>query len=73
MPEHVQFPVYIPLGPLRLHPHLVFETLGYFVGFRVYLWMRRRRGDVIADGTRWSIIAAAILGAAIGSKLLFWF
>jgi phosphatidylglycerol:prolipoprotein diacylglycerol transferase len=69
----MHFPVYVPLGPLRLHPHLVFETLGYFVGFRVYLWMRRRRGDVIADGTRWSIIAAAILGAAIGSKLLFWF
>jgi phosphatidylglycerol---prolipoprotein diacylglyceryl transferase len=69
----VQFPVYIPFGPLRLHPHLVFEALAYFIGFRIYLRQRRRRGDVIADGTRWSIIAAAIAGAAIGSKVLYWF
>jgi len=50
----------------------VFETLAYFIGFRVYL-RHRRRGDVIADATRWSIIAAAIAGAAIGSKVLYWF
>lgn len=69
----MQFPVYLPLGPLRLHPHAVFETLAYAIGFRTYLWLRRRSGDVIADGTRWSIVAAAIAGAAIGSKILYWF
>ena len=69
----VQFPVYIPLGPLRLHPHAVFETLAYAIGFRIYLRLRRRQGDVIADGTRWSIVAAAIAGAAMGSKVLYWF
>jgi phosphatidylglycerol:prolipoprotein diacylglycerol transferase len=69
----VQFPVYIVIGPLRLHPHLVFETLAYFIGFQLYLWQRRRQGDRIADGTRWSVIAAAIAGAAIGSKVLYWF
>jgi phosphatidylglycerol---prolipoprotein diacylglyceryl transferase len=68
----ITFPVYIPIGPYQLHPHLVFETLAYFIGFRVYLWLRRRRGDAISDGTRWSVIAAAIGGAALGSKLLFW-
>jgi prolipoprotein diacylglyceryltransferase len=68
----VQFPVYIPLGPFRLHPHLVFETLAYFIGFRVYLQLRRQQGDVVSDGTRWSIVAAAVVGAAIGSKVLFW-
>jgi len=68
----ISFPIYIPLGPWQLHPHVVFETLAYFVGFRLYLWLRRRRGDVIADSTRWSVIAAAIAGAALGSKLLFW-
>jgi phosphatidylglycerol---prolipoprotein diacylglyceryl transferase len=66
------FPVYIPLGPWQLHPHVVFETLAYFIGFRVYLWQRRRQGDAIDTGTRWSIVAAAIAGAAVGSKLLFW-
>jgi phosphatidylglycerol:prolipoprotein diacylglycerol transferase len=68
----IAFPVYLPIGPWRLHPHFVFETLAYFVGFRVYLLLRRRRGDVISDGHRWSVIAAAIAGAALGSKLLFW-
>ncbi len=69
----MQFPVYIVLGPLRLHPHLVFETLAYFIGFQVYLWQRRRQGDRVGDGARWSVIAAAIAGAAIGSKILYWF
>ncbi len=72
MMDAPQFPLYIPVGPLRLHPHLVFETLAYFIGFRVYLWLRRQQGDVVSDGTRWSIIAAAVVGAAIGSKVLFW-
>jgi phosphatidylglycerol---prolipoprotein diacylglyceryl transferase len=69
----VHFPVDVPIGPLRLHPHVVFETLAYCIGFRIYLDKRRRQGDVIGDGPRWSIIAAAIAGAAIGSKVLYWF
>jgi prolipoprotein diacylglyceryltransferase len=69
----VRFPVYIAIGSLRLHPHLVFETLAYCIGFYVYLRLRRRRGDVIADATRWSIVTAAIAGASIGSKVLYWF
>jgi len=68
----IAFPVYIPLGPWLLHPHAVFETLAYFVGFRLYLLLRRRGGDAVSDQTRWSVIAAAIAGAALGSKLLFW-
>ena len=56
----------------QLQLHWLFETIAYVVGFRLYLWQRRRRGDVIADGTRWSIVAAAIAGAAFGSKLLYW-
>ena len=67
------FPVYIPVGPWQLHPHVVFEALAYFLGFRIYLWQRRHHGDAIDTGTRWSIVAAAIAGAAVGSKLLFWF
>jgi phosphatidylglycerol:prolipoprotein diacylglycerol transferase len=67
------FPIYIPIFPYQLHPHFVFETLAYFVGFRVYLWQRRRQGDVVSAQTRWSIVAAAIAGAAVGSKVLYWF
>ncbi len=41
------FPVYIPIGPWQIHPHLFFETLSYFIGFRVYLALRRRAGDTV--------------------------
>ena len=66
------FPVLVPLGPFRLHPHTVFDALAYAIGFRLFLWQRRRIGDTIDSHARWSVVAAAILGAAIGSKLLFW-
>jgi phosphatidylglycerol---prolipoprotein diacylglyceryl transferase len=38
----------------------------------VYLALRRRFPDPIATPLRWAVIAAAVAGAAIGSKLLFW-
>lgn len=67
------FPVYIPIGSLKLHPHLVFETAAYAVAFRVYLWLRKRQGDALDDSHRWWMIAAAAMGAVVGSKVLYWF
>jgi prolipoprotein diacylglyceryltransferase len=52
--------------------HLVLESLGYFVAFRLYLRERRRSSDFLGSETRWTIIAAAMIGAAAGSKLLYW-
>lgn len=54
------------------YPHFIFDVLAYSGGFRLFLWQRRRIGDTIDTRTRWSVVAAAIFGAAIGSKLLFW-
>jgi prolipoprotein diacylglyceryltransferase len=68
----MRFPVLIPIGPWQIHPHVVFETLAYLIGFRVYVWLRRRRGDPLEDGPRWSIVTAAAIGAVAGSRLLFW-
>ena len=68
----MSFPLYLPIGPLRIHPHFIFETLAYFVGFRVYLKQRKRSGDHLSAPDRMWIVAAAIGGAAIGSKLLYW-
>jgi phosphatidylglycerol:prolipoprotein diacylglycerol transferase len=67
------FPVYMPLGSLKIHPHLVFEALAYAVAFRVYLLLRKRMGDLLDDGNRWWMIAAAAMGAVVGSKVLYWF
>jgi phosphatidylglycerol:prolipoprotein diacylglycerol transferase len=65
------FPVYLHLGPYTIHPHLFFETLAYVVAFRVYLILRHRFGDPIPTPLRWAAIAAAVAGAALGSKLLY--
>lgn len=66
------FPVYLHFGSLRVHPHWFFETLAYIVAFRIYLWLRRKSGDALADVDRWWIVAAAAMGAVAGSKLLYW-
>jgi prolipoprotein diacylglyceryltransferase len=65
------FPFFIHIGALTLHPHLVFETLAYFIGFRIYL-LTRSKDRLPPVQSTW-VIVAAILGAAVGSKLLFWF
>jgi phosphatidylglycerol:prolipoprotein diacylglycerol transferase len=58
--------------PIGSHPawHPVFETLGYAAGFAVYRWNRARQGDVVAEPQRWTVLAAAAVGALAGSRLL---
>jgi phosphatidylglycerol---prolipoprotein diacylglyceryl transferase len=66
----MDFPVFIKIGSLTIHPHLFFETLAYFIGFRVYLYLRNKE-RIPFDKAIW-IVIGAISGAAIGSKLLYW-
>lgn len=68
----MSFPFYLHLGPYTLHPHFFFEALSYMIAFSVYLALRRRFPDPIIAPLRWAVIAAAVSGAALGSKLLFW-
>ncbi|MDH3590318.1 MAG: prolipoprotein diacylglyceryl transferase [Planctomycetota bacterium] len=64
------FPVVFDLGFARIAAHPVFELAAYALGFQLLLLQRRKRGDVVTGGQRLRIVAAAILGAALGSKLL---
>jgi phosphatidylglycerol:prolipoprotein diacylglycerol transferase len=73
MTIHIPFPVWLRFGAWRVHPHIFFETLAYAAAFRVYLWLRRRNGDALADANRWWVICAAAGGALTGSKMLYWF
>jgi phosphatidylglycerol:prolipoprotein diacylglycerol transferase len=52
--------------------HFIFESLAYAVAFRLYLIERRKAGDFLEPSLRWTIVVAAIAGAAVGSKVLFW-
>ncbi|MFD2611024.1 prolipoprotein diacylglyceryl transferase [Paenibacillus gansuensis] len=64
------FPVLLDLGFVRLHPHFVFESLAYFIGFRLYLYTRDKSSHPPLAGM-W-VLVGAILGGALGSKLLYW-
>lgn len=50
--------------------HWVLEVLAYGAGFRLFLALRKRRGDAIPETTRITVIAGAAVGAALGAKLL---
>ena len=64
----VIFPVLVPLGPWRLHPHFVFEAAAYALGLRLYL--AGRRPGRLSEAQNQSVIAGAIIGAAFGAKAL---
>lgn len=51
-----------------LHPLL--EALAYAGGFALYRRARRQRGDIVNEDLRWVVIAAAAVGALVGSRVL---
>jgi len=51
-----------------LHP--MFEALGYVAGYLVYKRERARDGDFVSEGQRWTVLAAAAVGALAGCRLL---
>jgi phosphatidylglycerol---prolipoprotein diacylglyceryl transferase len=68
----LSFPAWIPIGPVRVHPHLVFELLAYAVAGVTYWRRRRALGDHVSTEARWALAAAAVVGAVLGSRILFW-
>jgi prolipoprotein diacylglyceryltransferase len=67
------FPLRLELFGAHLHPHLVFETLGYFVGARIYFVLRRRnRADALPLETNLWLLVGCVFGAWVGSKVLAW-
>jgi phosphatidylglycerol---prolipoprotein diacylglyceryl transferase len=64
----MEFPIYIHIGTLKIHPHPVFESLAYFVSFRLIL--RRFRQNTVAQGNRGVVIAGGLIGGILGAKIL---
>jgi phosphatidylglycerol---prolipoprotein diacylglyceryl transferase len=64
--------VHFPLYVWGIHPHLLFEGMGYAMAFALFVWLRRQRGDAVDVPLRWTVIAAAFVGGALGSKILYW-
>lgn len=66
----MQFPVVIHIGHFSITAHAVFETAAFIIGFRYFLFLRKRQGDIIEQPNRVWIIIGAIFGALIGSRLV---
>ena len=66
----MQPPIAIDLGELSTPAHVLFEGLAYLTSFTLFRTLRRREGDSLSGADRWTLVVAAILGAAVGSKAL---
>ncbi|MCC2546500.1 prolipoprotein diacylglyceryl transferase [Hymenobacter sp. BT175] len=64
------FPVQLPLGPVLLPVHLVFEVLAYSLGYRLYTRLRNPDQDQISTEHRLWIFVGAAAGALLGSRVL---
>ncbi len=64
------FPVYFQLGPAAVSAHFVFELLAFFLGYRYFVFLRRRQADPITDTNRLWVLVGAAAGALIGSRVL---
>lgn len=68
----LNFPVYLRVFGISVHPHLVLETLSYAIAFQLFLRLRRTYGDSVPALERTWVATAATVGAAFGSRMLFW-
>ena len=66
------FPYFLHFGGRSIHPHVFFEALAYLLAVGAYLFLRRWFGDPIYTPLRWVVTAVALVGALVGSKLLYW-
>jgi prolipoprotein diacylglyceryltransferase len=64
------YPIGLKLGSLTLSFHLIFETLGFIIGFRYFLFQRNRQKDGINEVNRVWIIIGATFGAFFFSRLV---
>jgi prolipoprotein diacylglyceryltransferase len=64
------FPIDIALGPVKLNAHLVFEILAFSIGFRFFLFKRKKQTDAISQDNRIWIILGATFGALLFSRLI---
>ena len=64
------FPVNLHLGPVEIPSHLVCEILAYVIGFRYFLFLRKKDPDPISMENRMWIFAGAAGGALLFSRLI---
>ncbi|EZH72789.1 diacylglyceryl transferase [Aquimarina atlantica] len=62
----------IPFEPIvfgyKVNIHLILEYTAFFIGFRYYVYLKKRTQDPISSSNRLSIIIGAVFGAFFGSR-----
>jgi phosphatidylglycerol:prolipoprotein diacylglycerol transferase len=66
----LHYPFCIEIGSVKILLHTIFETAGMFIGFRYFIYLRKKQGDSIKSDNRTWIIIGAIFGAILGSRLV---
>lgn len=66
----MQYPIYIEIESVKILLHTIFETAGMFIGFRYFIYLRKKQGDKINSDNRTWIIVGAIFGALLSSRLV---
>ena len=66
MQSAMPFPVYLNVGSWQIHPHPVFESLGYTAALRLLLWQVKT--DTIPFTQRSAVMVGGIVGALVGAK-----
>lgn len=66
----MKFPFYVHIGGTRILLHSLLEPLAFFIGFRFFLYLKKKNGDIISSENRIWILIAAIFGALFGSRLV---
>ncbi|MBC7867247.1 MAG: prolipoprotein diacylglyceryl transferase [Gloeobacteraceae cyanobacterium ES-bin-316] len=66
----MHFPIEVHFADNKLPLHAIMETAGFFLGFRYFLFLRKKQGDLIESKNRIWILIATIFGGLIGSRLV---
>ena len=64
------FPVTITFGGASFTLHAILEFAAYFIGFRYFLYIRKKQTDPINSTNRLCILIGAIAGSLLGSRLI---
>ena len=66
----MHFPFTVDIAGTQILWHSLAEPVSIFIGFRYYLYLRKKQGDLINSQKRLWILVGAIFGAVLGSRLV---
>lgn len=66
----MNFPIEPEILGIKLPIHALFEALAFVIGYRYYVYLKKKKNDEISDDSRLIIVIGAAAGALIGSRVL---